>query len=80
MQTQEISSAQKTHFVKLVCDSIIEAVKMAGSQGAPAGHLYAAMMVHGFSLEQFEQIMWALVLVGELERRGQVYFVKAGSQ
>jgi hypothetical protein len=78
MQTQEISSAQKTQFVKLVCDSIIEAVKMAGSQGAPAGHLYAAMLVHGFSLEQFEQIMGALVRVGELEKRGQVYFVNGG--
>jgi hypothetical protein len=67
----------KPDLVKLVCDAIISAVEASGSQGAPGGTLYAALMTYGFSLEQFEAIMGSLVRVGELEKRGQLYFRKS---
>jgi len=79
MATQAaIPNEQKQALIKMVWESIIEAVREAGSQGAPGGHLYAALMAHGFSLEQFQTIMGSLVRVGELEKRGECYFVKGG--
>lgn len=60
--------------VKALCDAIISSVESAGSHGAPGGHLYAALMQYGFSLEQFERIMGTLVRIGEIEKRGQLYF------
>ena len=71
-----ITPLQKTAFVKVVCEAIIDAVAGAGEQGAPGGILYAALMQHGFSFQQFETIMGTLVRIGELEKRGQCYFVK----
>jgi hypothetical protein len=74
--TKPFSHDQQTLAIKAICDAIIESVREAGSLGAPAGHLYAAMMVHGFTLEQFQRIMGALVRVGELTQRGDCYFVR----
>ena len=68
------ASQQESSLVKMVCDAVIESVALAGSQGAPAGPLYAALMQYGFTLEQFERIMGALVRIGELEKRGQLYY------
>jgi hypothetical protein len=33
-------------------------------------------MTYGFTLNQFENIMDALVSIGEIEKRGQLYFSK----
>lgn len=60
--------------VSQVCDAIVEAVREAGGQGAPAGPLYAALMNIGCSLEQFEMIMNTLVAAGRLTKRGECYF------
>ena len=58
----------------LVAESVIEAVKVAGDQGAPGGYIYAAMMGHGCSLQQFESIMSCLCRTGKLRKSGQLYF------
>ena len=71
-----ITSEHKTAAVKMVCDAVIESVALAGKMGAPGGSLYAALMVHGFTLAQFEAIMDALVRIGKLRRSGNLYFAK----
>jgi hypothetical protein len=56
----------------------IDAVKEAGSLGAPAGVMYAAVMGK-LSLSQFEQIMSGLVRAGKLRKEGDLYFVAGGA-
>ncbi len=61
----------------MIVDAILEAIKAGGSQGAPAGVMYAALM--GFmSLEQFEDIMTALVRTGKVRKQGHLYFYARG--
>ena len=57
-----------------VVNAVIESVKAGGTDGAPGGILYAALMGHGCSLNQFESLMSALVGVGKLAQRGDCYF------
>ena len=66
---------QKTEAVKAIFDAVVESVKEAGPMGAPGGSLYAALMTYGFTLNQFEAIMDALIRIGKLEKRGQLYFI-----
>jgi hypothetical protein len=55
-------------------DGLIEIIKDAGPQGAPAGPMYAALMSGGMTLEQFECIMGVLVSAGRLRKQGHLYF------
>jgi hypothetical protein len=50
-----------------------DAVKVAGSLGAPGGVLYSAVM-EKLTLSQFEAIMGALVAAGHLRKSGHLYF------
>ena len=68
---QTMTSAQ-VQTLKAICDAIVEAVGTA-PDGVPAGHLYAFLMGH-LSLHQFEGIMEALVSIGKVTKRGQLYF------
>lgn len=61
--------------LKAIGDAIIETVALAGPLGAPGGHLYAALMAHGVSLEQFEQIMSGLCRAKTLRKQGDCYFI-----
>ena len=61
--------------IKAIADAIVDAVKAAGSLGAPGGHLYAPLMAHMTSA-QFQQFMDALVATGKVTRRGQLYFAE----
>lgn len=65
---------QQIKVVRLLASAIIDSVAASGHTGAPGGHLYAALMAHGISLNQFEQIMSALVREGYLRKEGHVYF------
>lgn len=67
-------NASANQALKAVCDAVLASVKAAGSLGAPAGTLYAALMAYGCTLEQFESIMGALVRIGMLKKRGHLYF------
>jgi hypothetical protein len=64
------------NLLKVICDTIVEAVKAGGPLGVPGGTLYAALMVHGCTLQQFETFMDVLVSAGKLTRRGDLYFAK----
>jgi hypothetical protein len=61
--------------LKAICDVIIDGIATAGKLGTPSGTIYAMLMSAGCSLEQFEQIMGALVAAGKVVKRGHVYFV-----
>ena len=61
--------------LRAVANAIIETVSLAGPLGAPGGHLYAALMASGCTLNQFEQIMAGLVSAKMLTKRGECYFV-----
>jgi hypothetical protein len=61
--------------VQMVAKLIVESVKDADrGMGVPAGPMYAALMAHGCTLDQFNQLMAALVSVGKLRREGDLYF------
>lgn len=60
--------------VRTLLNVIVETVKEAGEQGAPAGPMYAALMTTGMSLEQFETIMGVLVRTGHLRHSNHCYF------
>ena len=58
--------------LRMIADAVIDSVKAAGPLGAPGGVIYAALMAHGCTLGQFEQIMSALVATGKLTRDGHL--------
>jgi hypothetical protein len=59
--------------LRAVADAFLEAVAIAGEDGAPGGVLYAAAMGR-LTQHQFEQIMAGLVRAGKLRKEGHVYF------
>jgi hypothetical protein len=61
--------------LKLIIDAILETVKEAGSNGAPGGVLYAALMAQGCSLNQFQSLMRGIVSGGKLRQDGDLYFI-----
>ena len=56
-----------------IANAITEAVKAAGPTGAPGGVIYAALMAHGCTLAQYEQLMAGMVQAGKLTRHGDCY-------
>ncbi len=63
--------------LRILCDAIIEAVKIAGPLGAPGGIMYAALM-NVVTLDQFEQICGTLCRLGKIEKRGECYVIGKG--
>jgi hypothetical protein len=57
---------QQAQALRQVAKAVLDAVKAGGNHGAPAGPLYAALMGFGCSLNQFQQIMSALVRTGKV--------------
>jgi hypothetical protein len=66
-------AAHDAALLRLALQGILDAVKEAGDLGAPGGVLYSALM-DKISLAQFEQVMSALVRLGKLRRKHQLYF------
>lgn len=58
-----------------VISMITDAVKVAGTRGAPGGVMYAALSTAGCTLDQFNSIMGAMVSAGRLIKRGELYFL-----
>jgi hypothetical protein len=67
-------NVQRNAAVGEVLSALVETVREAGSMGAPGGLMYAALMGHGCSLEQFETLMSVLVRLGKVSKRGDCYF------
>jgi len=49
----------------LVCGAVLEAIKEAGPQGLPSGHLYAALCGK-LSLENYQAIIEILTRLGKI--------------
>lgn len=65
----------KASLLLAMCDAILATVAAADPViGAPGGHIYAALMHVGLTLDQFEQVMALLVKVGKVRKSGQCYF------
>ena len=60
--------------VQLTALAIQDAVKAAGSMGAPSGPVYAALMTHGCTLDQYNQIIGGMVKVGMLRKSGHLLY------
>jgi hypothetical protein len=56
---------------------IVESIADCGEDGVPGGTLYAALMCHGATLENFEQLMEAMqeLHLVRKELRGHRYFI-----
>lgn len=65
---------QQSMLLKKIADAIIGAVQESGKHGYPAGHLYAALMPLGLSLENFEQIMSGLEKAKMVRKSGHLYY------
>lgn len=74
MTTAMASADTKKRALLALCDAIVDIVRAGGDRGVPGGTLYAALMTHGCTLDQFEGIMRALVATSKVEKRGQLYF------
>jgi hypothetical protein len=74
----EAQIQQGVSVLKIIADIVIEAIQ-ASPQGAPGGHLYAALMSTGMTLEQFERLINLLVETGKVTKRGQLYFAGSNS-
>ncbi len=75
----QIPTADQKRALILIVSAITDTIKEAGEFGAPGGVMYAALMAHGCSLNQFESIMGALVRMNRVEKRGECYFLKGGA-
>ncbi len=61
-----------------ILSALVDSIKVAGSLGAPAGTLYAALMAHGCTLAQFQSLMSILVQSGRVRQSGNLYFAEGG--
>ena len=69
-----MATIEQIKAVQQLATLIVDSVKEADTgYGCPAGPMYAALMAHGCTLNQFEQIMSALVRVGKLTKHGDCY-------
>ena len=57
-----------------IAAAVIETIRESGSLGAPGGTIYAALMSHGCTLQQFDGLMAAIVGSGKVSKRGEFYF------
>lgn len=69
-----LMTPEQLQALRQIAGVILDAVKVAGPLGAPGGVLYSALMAHGCTLHQFEQIMAGLVRAGMVCRDGELYF------
>lgn len=53
--------------------AVLETVQEAGANGAPSGHIYAALMTQGATLSQFQSLMGTLTRPGHLVLHGDCY-------
>lgn len=69
----EITDEMKLQAVALLGLTVVQAIKAAGPLGLPGGTIYAGLMAHGCTYEQYEKLMAILVQSGKLRRAGQLY-------
>ena len=65
---------QAMSVIEILIDSVLEAVREAGTLGLPSGPLYAILASQGVSLATYHLLMDALVSAGKIKQRGNLYF------
>lgn len=73
MEQPKQQEQRKNAYAQLL-DALVEAVRAGGPNGVPGGTLYAALMAHGCSLQQYERLMDHLVQAGRLNKEGHLFF------
>ncbi len=58
--------------LNLIALAIRDTVTAAGDMGAPSGHVYAALMTHGCTLDQYNQIISAMTRTGMIRQSGNL--------
>jgi len=59
--------------VTLIASLYETIVEVSESGGAPGGHLYAALMSTGITLDAFNAVMGIMTRVGMVVKRGECY-------
>lgn len=67
-------TAQAKSVMDTFLDVIAETVEEAGAQGAPSGHVYAALNTVGVTLQAYELMVQLLVVRGRVAQRGDVLY------
>ena len=67
--------SEKIKAIAALINAMAECIQTAGS--IPSGHLYAAMMSHGCSLQNYEYLLRILVDSGRVIKRGDMLTWKA---
>ena len=65
-------TAQAIRGMSRLLDAVVETIHAAGPAGIPSGHIYAGLTSHGCTLDQWEAMETALVMVGRIRKRGDV--------
>lgn len=65
-----MNATEKAMAIVEVCKAVIQTVQEAKS--VPAGTVYAALMVQGCSLSQFDQIISLCVDAGKIRKNGDL--------
>jgi hypothetical protein len=65
-----------TQRLVMLLQALLETVQAAGTNGAPAGPMYAALMTHMPSMtsNQFNQLMGVLVKAGRVRHSNHCYY------
>lgn len=63
------ATSTQLNAMRVIVDLIMECID---PDGTPAGHLYAALMSAGCTLDQFNALIDGMVASGLIERRGDV--------
>ena len=74
MQQNNTATPEDIRKVVTMVNVIVEAVKETGTNGAPEGPMYAALMAHGCTLDQFNLLVDLAVRAGKLRKRGHLLF------
>lgn len=65
--------AKQAKLLVMIAGIVQDAIGSAGDMGAPGGVLYAALMAHGCTLQQFQGIMGGLERGGYVKKNGECY-------
>lgn len=66
--------------LRRVSMAILGMIREIGRAGVPGGTIYAALMTHGCTMEQYEAIMDGLVGAKLVTKSGQLYFACGGGR
>ena len=70
-----MSNQEKIALIQTI-QAVRSAVEAGGKDGVPAGMIYAALMEHGCSINDYNNLEAMLIRVGAITKRGQRLYVE----